>query len=319
MKKEIRIGLTLLAALAIFYLALTWLSRTQLFAPEENQYFINFENVNGLLEGDPVLIRGYTSGRVLRIQPQSDLVSVKIALNSEIKLSKDALAEIQIKELMGGKQIALETGRSEVRIENGGEIAGRIALDFSSGFSQFGAMFEGLDLGKISRMMDRADSMMLGLQATMQQVNPQRIDRAFSQTEGILHQLNRTLAAVNSQIDFQRIDSLIVQAEQGLQKGTDVLENTDKLMQRFSENSLDKIEESLADLPVLMDDLKGSLQSLNEISNKLNDSQTLAGRLLSDEALSKSLDTTLYNLNKTLELIHSKKVIVGLRRKKKDQ
>lgn len=317
MKKEIRIGLTLIAALAIFYLALTWLNRTQLFAPEENNYFISFDNVNGLLEGDPVLIRGYTSGRVLSISPESDRVAVKIALDKKIQLYEDALAEIQIKELMGGKQVAILTGNSGSELGSGGEIAGKIALDFSSGFSQFSAMLEGLDLGKIAQIMDRADSLMQGLQASMKQVSPERLDRAFSKTEHILGQLDQTLNTLNSQVDFQRIDTLLSQAERGLKKGTDVLANTDELMQRFKENSMGNVEESLEDLPVLMEDLKVSVKSLNELTASLNNSQTLAGRLISDDLLSRRLDTTIYNLNKTLELIHSQKVIVGFRRKKK--
>lgn len=318
MKKEIRIGLTLLAALVIFYLALTWLSRTQLFAPEEKNYSIKFENVNGLLEGDPVLIRGFTSGRVLRIKPQADWVSVEIALNSDIQLFDDAVAEIQIKELMGGKQIALDAGRSTMLVDEGGVIAGKTALDFSSGFSYFGEIMEGLDLDRIAGIMDRADSLMIGLQASMKQVNPQRIDRAFSQTEDILGQINRTLQAFNSQVDLRRVETLLSEAERGLKTGNQLLDTSDSLMRRFNEKSLGKIEESLNELPVIMEDLKGSLKTLSEVSASLNDSESLAGRLLSDKELSKSLDTTLLNLNKTLELIHSRKVIVGFRRKKND-
>lgn len=319
LKKEIRIGLTLVSALTIFYLALTWLSRTQLFAPEEKYYHINFENVNGLLEGDPVLIRGYTSGRVLSISPEATFVKVDIALDSKIRLYEDAEAEIQIKELMGGKQIAIETGSFGGELLAGEELKGKIALDFSSGFSQFGQIAEGVDVSRLSSILNRADSLMQSFQAVVQQMEPKRIDRAFSQTERALEHLNQTLYKLNAQVDFRKIDSLMDSAGEGLQKGTQLIEHADKLMARIDQNSLGPVEESLKEMPELIESLKLGIGNLNKISHQLSDTRSLAGRLMTDEKLSRSLDTTLHNLNKTLELIHSKKVIVGFRKKRKDR
>jgi len=318
MKREVKIGLTLLSALAMFYLALTWLNRTQLFAPEEKNYFLHFDNVNGLLEGDPVLIRGYTSGRVLNINPQSDKVEVQISLDSKIKLFEDALGEIQIKEIMGGKQIAVQTGKEGNILSDGSIIPGQISMDFSSTFSRFGNLMEGVDADRMGNILLKVDRLLTGFEERMEGVSSERIDNAFSQTELALSRLNRTLADLNAHVDFRDIDTLMTGLKLGVDQGNELLSQASEMTQRIEEESLPKIEESLNDLPELMDGVKNSLDQVNNLMGKLNNENSIMGRILTDEELSRQLDTTLFNLNKTLEQIHSKRVIVGLKRKKKD-
>ncbi|MEL6253216.1 MAG: MlaD family protein [Bacteroidota bacterium] len=318
MKREVKIGLTLLSALAMFYLALTWLNRTQLFAPEEKNYLLHFDNVNGLLEGDPVLIRGYTSGRVLNIIPQSDKVEVQISLDSQIKLFEDAFGEIQIKEIMGGKQIAVQTGREGQILADGAIISGQISMDFSSSFSRFGNLMEGIDADKMENLLLKVDRLLLGFEERLEGVSKERIDNTFSQTELALSRLNKTLADMNTQVDFRDIDTLMRGLKTGVNKGNELLSQASEMTQRIEKESLPKIEESLDDLPKLVEGVQQSLNQVNKLMGKLTNENSIVGRIMTDEELSRQLDTTLYNLNKTLEQIHSKRVIVGLKRKKKD-
>lgn len=318
MKREVKIGLTLLSALAMFYLALTWLNRTQLFAPEEKNYYLHFDNVNGLLEGDPVLIRGYTSGRVLNIVPKSDKVEVQISLDSQIQLYEDASGEIQIKEIMGGKQIAVLTGSEGGLLADGASIPGQISMDFSSSFSRFGNLMEGVDAERMSNILVQVDRLLSGFEDRLEGVSGERIEKVFSQTELALSRLNRTLADMNAQLDFQDIDTLMSGLKKGINQGNELLSQASEISQRFEEESLPKIEESLSDLPELMEGVKNSLDQVNDLMGKLSNEKSIVGRIMTDEELSRQLDTTLYNLNKTLEQIHSKRVIVGLKRKKKD-
>ncbi|MDW3647342.1 MAG: MlaD family protein [Bacteroidia bacterium] len=318
MKREVKIGLTLISALAMFYLALTWLNRTQLFAPEEKSYFLHVDNVNGLLEGDPVLIRGYTSGRVLNILPKSDKVEVQISLDSQIKLFEDAVGEIQIKEIMGGKQIAIQTGKEGQVLTDGATIPGRISMDFSSSFSRFGKLMEGVDAERMRDVLLKVDRLLTGFEERLEGVSSERIDNAFSQTELALSRLNRTLADMNAQLDFRDIDTLMEGLKTGVEQGNELLSQASEMTQRIEDESLPKIEQSLNDLPELMEGVQHSLNQVNDLMGKLNNENSIVGRILTDEELSRQLDTTLFNLNKTLEQIHSKRVIVGLKRKKKD-
>ncbi|MEL7531143.1 MAG: MlaD family protein [Bacteroidota bacterium] len=158
MKREIKVGLTLLAGLVLAYLVVAWVNRTSLFAPPEKQYFLSFQQVNGLLEGDPVVVRGYQAGRVVAIIPEANAVSVEVALDERIALFADGYAEIQIKELMGGKQISLITGAQGNPLASGASLKGRTSLDFSTAFSRFGGVMDQMDPENIERLAQRFDS-----------------------------------------------------------------------------------------------------------------------------------------------------------------
>ncbi|MEM6805192.1 MAG: MlaD family protein [Bacteroidota bacterium] len=319
MKREIRIGLTLMAALVLAYLSLSWLSRAHLFAPEEKEYYLDFDNVNGLLEGDPVTIRGYTSGRVLEITPEASFVAVKIALDAGIKVFEDAHAEIQIKELMGGKQIAMQSGERGEPLREGARIKGMAALDFSSGFSQFGAMAEGFSPDQLSRVLANLEALLKGLGDRMEVASPQRIEQAFGETERMLKQLNGMLYRFNQEVDFASLDRVMKKAEGSLDEGKTLISNASDMMERIESKSLPKLEESFEKLPELLEGADKTMGQLNALLEQSQGSNSLAQRLFTDEDLSRKLDTTLFNLNKTLEQIHSIRVIVGLKMKKKDR
>ncbi|MEM6805483.1 MAG: hypothetical protein AAF696_29060, partial [Bacteroidota bacterium] len=91
------------------------------------------------------------------------------------------------------------------------------------------------------------------------------------------------------------------------------------MMERIESKSLPKLEESFEKLPELLEGADIATERLNSLLEQSQGSNSLAQRLFTDEDLSRQLDTTLFNLNKTLEQIHSKRVIVGLKRKKKDR
>jgi len=191
-------------------------------------------------------------------------------------------------------------------------------MDFSSTFSRFGNLMEGVDADRMGNILLKVDRLLTGFEERMEGVSSERIDNAFSQTELALSRLNRTLADLNAHVDFRDIDTLMTGLKLGVDQGNELLSQASEMTQRIEEESLPKIEESLNDLPELMDGVKNSLDQVNNLMGKLNNENSIMGRILTDEELSRQLDTTLFNLNKTLEQIHSKRVIVGLKRKKKD-
>ena len=79
---------------------------------------------------------------------------------------------------------------------------------------------------------------------------------------------------------------------------------------------LPKADTLVTQLNQSLGELDITLNQANKLLTRLNDNQTIAGRVFNDPELSAQLDTTLFNLNKTLEQIHSKRVIIGISRKK---
>lgn len=312
MKREIKVGLTLMAGLVLAYLVVAWVNRSSLFAPPEKQYFLSFQQVNGLLEGDPVVVRGFQAGRVVAIVPAADAVSVEIALDERIALFADGYAEIQIKELMGGKQIALMTGTQGSPLASGATLAGRTSLDFSTAFSRFGGVMDQMDPNNIERLAQRFDSVATSWNAA---IDPATLGQILNNIERITARLDRQSAQIP-------VKELSAEAENTLDEVQTLLSQTNNLVGRIDSLSARLEAKMLSQGEQLLEDASQSLERVNslvseaeELIQKLENPETFAGKALNDPAFAARVDSTLWHLNRTLGQIHDQKVIVGFRRK----
>lgn len=311
---SVRVGLTVLAGILLVYLLITWVKRSHLFAPEENHYAIYFDNVSGLLKGDPVHLRGFPVGRVEKILPTSKYVQVMVAIDASIPVYEDARAQIQVKELMGGKQISLDPG-SNGKILEGKDviIKGSASLDFSSSFSEVGDLLNVLEDQRLQTTFGRLDSITRWMFQIAQNIDPQVPARIFARTDEVSSELQR-LSALSKDVDWQKeISSYRQSLDETLAKANELLITADSLIAEVNIKQLYKDLEKGTALIARADSL---ITEISEISNSLQNKEVLAGRLLYDKELSKGLDTTLYHLNATLKQIHERKVIVGFGRKK---
>ena len=79
MKKEVKVGLLGIIALAIFYLGFNFLKGLDVFRTE-NEYFTFYQNAEGLQTSNPVMYNGVTVGRVVLVEPEQDKNRVRLNL-----------------------------------------------------------------------------------------------------------------------------------------------------------------------------------------------------------------------------------------------
>ncbi|MEO0898743.1 MAG: MlaD family protein [Bacteroidota bacterium] len=307
-----KIGLTVLSGILLMYLLVTWVKRSHLFAPDETSYTIYFDNVSGLLRGDPVQWRGFTVGRVEKIRPKSSHVEVDIAIDASIEVYTDARAEIQVKELMGGKQIAFNPGTSGKAADKDDIIGGMASLDFSSSFSEVGDLLNALENKQIVTAANRMDSITTWLFAMVKNMDPQAPGRMLAQAENMTSELNR-LGNLSKQTNWEarlkdyemRLDFTLNQANSFLGKMDSIIDNLP--LSELNEE-LNQGKNLLGKADQLVDEITGLITDAKQ-------TDVLSGRLMYDKNLSKELDSTLYHLNETLKQIHQRRVIVGFKRK----
>ncbi len=313
LNRETRIGLTVLLGLLIVYLTIAWARRIHLFAPEVNSYQISFETVDGLMQGDVVNVRGYPAGRVTQISPSNDYVRVEIALDRSITLYQDAQDEIQIKEIMGGKQISLLPGRQSPALAAGGSIEGRTSLDFASSFSQVGKLLNEIDRQTLDETTARLDRISRQMEAILLNIDPQATGRIISNLENSTTRLNELIRPLNAQrIDrtWGRIDTLLIRAGQGL-------DQIDSLSALAKASTLPRADSLLDQMSETLTLVNGLAQDAQALADLLQDRETLPGQILHDRSLPQRVDSLLYNLNNTLRQIQDRKIIVGFRLKDK--
>ncbi|MEM7373554.1 MAG: MlaD family protein [Bacteroidota bacterium] len=314
--REIKVGLTVLFALALLYLSIAWTQRLHFFAPDEYGYTIHFDNVNGLLEGDPVTIRGYTAGRVIQILPTSTYVAVELSLDRNIPLYQDARVDIQLKELMGGKQIAISPGIQEPVLEDGAILIGSISPDFSSSFSQFGEVSAQINLLQLQRILHRIDTFSAFMMAVAREIQPTRLDRMLQHAEQISHDVSSMTRDIRSRQLIERLDQSLTQVDSLLGSGEYLITQSSNTIHRLDTMLLPKAHTLIQESERALGSVQSSLSQLERLLSQLESQENLAGRAIFDPALSQKVDSVIYHLNKTLEQIHSQKVIVGFKRKK---
>lgn len=315
MKQEAKVGLTVLVSILLVYLIIAWTRRIHLFAPEVTPYELVFNDVSGLLEGDPVLIRGYQAGRVEKINPRANRVMVRVSIDQDIPLFQDATAEIQIKEIMGGKQVSILPGGRGEPLVAGSEIEGRTALDLSSSFSQVGRILDDVNQQKIDVLWQRFDRISRQMEAMMVNIDPDAPARILNNLEQSSHRID----AFTEPVTPERVDQTWTRIE-------DMLIRADLVITRIEHvgDSLGEVFGPRTD--TLLTGLNYTLQRVDDLSRQaalimeqIQDEETLAGRLLTDPELSTQLDSTLKALNLTLQQINDDKFIVGFRRKNQSE
>lgn len=314
MSREIRIGLAVLAAILLIYLSLAWIKRMHFFAPEEQTYEIRFEQVAGLLEGDPVYVRGYLVGRVLSIVPSSQDVRVRIALDERIELFSDAYAEIQLKELMSGKQVAVFPGGSSSPYPVNEPMPGKASLDFSSGFSQLTEIAAGLPPDRILHLLNQVDTITQNLKVILQAVEPADIQQSLRQ----LNNSTRLLQQLAQDIQDRQLVAQLDQSLRAVKQLAGAADSTlNHLDQLTTEVDVQALNASLNALNLLLNRGDSLLTDVEGTLELLASDSTLAGKLLRDPSLGPKLDSTLYWFNEVLLQINQGKLYISLGKNKR--
>ena len=120
MSKEFKVGLIALVSGVMLYYGFNFLKGIDFFSPT-NKYFAIYDNVDGLVEGNPVIINGYSVGRVtdISLMKNQDRILVKFDINENIQLNDSSVALLTSTDFLGTKGIVLTIGSSQNVIEAG--------------------------------------------------------------------------------------------------------------------------------------------------------------------------------------------------------
>ncbi len=315
MRREIKIGITVVFALLLLYLALAWVSGGRVYPGTAITYRIQFSDISGLLEGDPVLYRGYQLGRVNQIIPHSDYIDVTIELKQDVVLYEDAYVEIQPKEIMGGKQIQLIQGTQSQTLLSSRELPGYASLDFSSGFSRMGNMLDQIEGSGIAPLMTKVDTLFLQINRLLNAIDSNTLGNTPTLLNQNLQRLNTILLDIQQKELLDKVDTTLQAINLLATEGTSTLRSTQQLIEKTDTTLLRDLELAADSLPSLMAQTSSLLNTTQDL---LNEENGLVGKMIRDSSLYLKVDSTLVLLNQVLQQIQKDKIIVGFKRRKTD-
>jgi phospholipid/cholesterol/gamma-HCH transport system substrate-binding protein len=274
-KQEVGVGALVIIGLGLFALGLLWFSGRSI---GSHGIYVDavFVNVQGLKEGDPVLVSGVKKGRVAKVRlDRVGKVTVTLQLSSDVRPKMDAGATITSSDLFGAKLVDYFPGAKDEPLPAGRVIIGSEQpqlADIAAGVATRANELIGHASGLVNEQ--------LGVDIHNTMVATQRAMNTVTQMGGgtVGNQATKTLSSIERVMS--RIDTLLGSANPVA---------TGKRIDTLSTN-----------LTKLTDQLSQATGTLSDLLNKLSHSGGTLGKLASDTTLYTDLHQTLTALTALL-------------------
>jgi phospholipid/cholesterol/gamma-HCH transport system substrate-binding protein len=271
---EVKIGLTVVAALVVFFWGMNYLKGINLFKPT-NYYYVNYSQVDGLVKSSPVMLDGFQVGLVRDIQYRYDQpgnILVTLSLNRKLRLPEGSSATIE-GALMGNPAVTLNLGpRSAPILEIGDSLTGlrepSLLDQLSSGL-----------LADVEALIQRTDSMVAGVETLLNNGSLANSLRSIEHSTG---ELERLTVSLNRTMDNDL---------------PSILTNIDNLTGTFAQVGR---QLNALDLHATLNKVDNTLEGLGNLTQRLNSTDNSLGLLLNTPGLYHNLDSTLISTNRLL-------------------
>jgi phospholipid/cholesterol/gamma-HCH transport system substrate-binding protein len=281
-KTEIRVGITVVIGLIIFIWILSW-AKNFSFSSNQKTLLVKFKNVSGLEAGDNVSVNGVRKGNVDDFKLQGDNVIVKLSLDNDVDLKKDATFAVTMLDLMGGKKININPGISSQPLDYSKIQTGIYYADIPQVMSMLGSV-EG-DIPAIIKDM----------KITLSSLNSYLSDNNLnSDVKIIISNLTKASQKLNTVLDENR---------ENVKKLT---ENTAQLTENvndFLNENKSSLKSSVGELKTVLIQTDSLLYKANKLSDEITNQQNNIGKIVYDKELYKNLSQSLTQLNEMTKIL----------------
>lgn len=285
---EFKVGLTVVISTLILIFGIIWGKEYRL---KTNKYQLSvlFDNVGGMVVGDPVTVNGVKEGKVLQIGWKNRDVLCRFELNDHVQLYEDASFTVISAELLAGMKIEIFPGKSVKHINLSqqpfrGKYGGRI-VDVGL---VIGELAE--DLSALSFRIDTTITMINalleggGLQKDLQQ-SLNNLNRLTGDLRTVPNDLRYTMSSLDT-----------------------LLSNVNSLIDQNTE----PVHSALGNFNTLASRLDTVASSLQLVMNKIENQEGSLGKLVHDPQLVDHLNRTLLSIDSLAQKFKKEGVKISL-------
>lgn len=303
---ETKIGVMAVVGVTLLVLGFNFLKGKSFFKKEKYIYAV-YQDVQGLVKSNPVVINGLQVGRVENIDGGKDLkrIVVTVNLTKDINIPSNSLAVIN-PNLLGSPSLEIQLGNASAYLKNGDTL-----LTTLSG----GAFDEALKL--INPVLYEVRNAVKSLDSVLHVVTGVFDPSTKNNIKGIVLNLNTTTAllAVSASSlqkllnvqngalasSLNNVNSFTANLKSNNEKLNSILENAQKASAKFAD----------IDLKKTLDTLNVAVENFKEGSAKINSKDGSLGLLLNDKQLYNNLKSTADKVNILLDdiRVHPKRYV----------
>lgn len=300
--KYVKLGFLIVISLAILFWGLNYLKGNDIFK-HNNNYFVVYERIDGLLEANKVTMNGYQIGQVKNINfapNKSGNLIVTLMIDASFKIPVNSLAQIVSSDIMGTRSIKMILSNGNTFYQSNDTIPGAIESDLKEQVS-----LQVLPIkNKAEQLLSTIDSAITVLTFIFNEdarenlsESFENINRTIENAQSITSDLQQIVSSEKGNI--QQILINIEDITSFLSSNTKELEKTIKNLSSFSD-TLSQISVS----PIITNIADASNQILS-LLEKINSDENTAGLLLNDDELYLTVTALSQNLSFLINDIQS--------------
>lgn len=288
---SVKVGVFILAAVIIVLATIFW-AKSFIITSNMRDMKIRFESVTGLKKGDPVVVSGVRKGKVNGFELIGDSVTVEFMIDRDVKIKKDYRMEIMSTELLGGKTLNINIGRSPEEINYDEMLRGSKSGDMTELMSAVTDM-----TGDIKVLLKNFNQASLQLDTVLRNVNDVIGDpNVKSQLKGTVSNIETTSKNLNSLVseNKQTLSAIIDKTSKTIDKVGSTVDNVNGVI----DNSKPELAETMKNVKTLTTKIDDLVTNLNALVGDVTQKKSGLGRFIYD-------DKFFENLNKSLEEIQN--------------
>lgn len=263
--KEIKIAITAILAVLIIYIGIIFLKGLKLFS-NDNTYYVELKNINGLAVASEVLVNGMNIGNVKSVDynPVKQNLTVAIDVTPKFQIPEGSKA-ILSKEMLGSTKLNIILGQDPNKnLVPGDTIEGLESIDLMTQASNM--------IPEVLAILPKIDSLLANLNRI---TSDPALAASLHNVEDVTNNLKTTTNRLNSLLEGD-VPSL-------MNKTNNICDNLETTTSNLKD----------VDFVTLANNANTTLAELQLFTNKLNNDSSTLGLLLNDASVYNQLDSTL--------------------------
>lgn len=288
---EFAVGLTVFMAFIVLIGGVIWGKQVE-FGGKYKSYTVVFSEVYGLKEGSSVLVRGVNKGKVGSIRLLSSNAEVVLAIDKTIDIYPDADVVLFSPQLMGGRQITIDPGKTGTPLADGSVLQGVVPAGVGEVLAESGEVLENIS-GVILQLKTISS----------------RIDSLFVESE-LVQQVKTSTD--NFRFLSEDLRSNLTDASETMLYTSQRLRSTSDDLHEVVSGNREIMVSTLMELETIATTTKNVTERLDNITSAIQSEEGTVGKLVYSDSLHATLVTTLTSLEGLITKLKKEGVKVSI-------
>tara|TARA_B100001142_G_scaffold227942_1_gene226023 strand:+ start:1629 stop:2594 length:966 start_codon:yes stop_codon:yes gene_type:complete len=291
MNKELKIGLVALVAICLLFIGVNYLKGLNVLSSHQ-KFYAQYEEIDGLQVGSPVMVNGYKVGMVsdikLLVEENKDLL-VTISIEEKFDMAINTVCKIVNQDLMGTKGIELLLGNDNKLLVEGDTLLSSIEESLQEAVN---AQILPLK-NKAEELISSVDSVMTIVTAVLNQDTRENLRNSLRSLDKTFELMSKTMIKVDNMVEIndERISKVIA----NLESISDNLAGSNGEIKTILVN-LASISDSLVSA-----DIATAVNNISDFTANINNGEGSLGLFLKDDKIYVNLERSTRELAELIE------------------